>query len=113
MKRKLAAILLISTIVLSGCSSKGLTGSKTSDNSAAQNTVSGQTTSPGDNASISSGQRVQVQTNFNSIKSGTIPQLTGVQKAQVDVKLNSTLKDLDSTLKSIQDAQDIDLSSVN
>jgi PBP1b-binding outer membrane lipoprotein LpoB len=106
MKRKLAAILLISTIVLSGCSSKGLTGSKTSDNSAAQNTVSGQTTAPGD-------KRVQVQTNFNSIKPGTIPQLTGVQKAQVDVKLNSTLKDLDSTLKSIQDAQDIDLSSVN
>lgn len=105
MKRKLAAILLISTVIFSGCSSKGLAGSNS--------TVSGQTVAPGDNASVSSEQRVQVETKFNPIKPGTVPQLSGTQKAQVDVKLNSTLKDVDSTLKSIQDAQDIDLSSVN
>lgn len=97
MSRKLAAILLITTVLLSGCSTKGLTGTATS--------------ATGDNASAE--QRVQVQTNFNAIKPGTVPQLSGTQKAQVDVKVNSTLKDLDSTLKSIQDAKDIDYNSVN
>lgn len=101
MSRKLAAILLITTALLSGCSTKGLTGTA----------ASGQTGAPGDAAS--SEQRVQVQTNFNSIKPGTVPQLSGTQKAQVDVKLNTTLKDLDSTLKSVQDGQDIDYNSAN
>lgn len=101
MKRKLAVILLVTTILLSGCSGIGLKSKNASGNNASgtQNTQTD--------------QRVQVQTNFNSIKPGTVPKLSGVQNAQVNVKVNSTLKDLDSTLKSIQDAKDIDYNSVN
>jgi nitrate reductase cytochrome c-type subunit len=108
MKRKLTAILLVSTILLSGCSSTGINSNKASGNDSpgTQNTQTG-------DVSAQTEQRVQVQTNFNSIKPGTIPKLSDVQKAQVDVKVNSTLKDLDSTLKSIQDAKDIDYNSVN
>lgn len=110
MKRKLAAILLISTIVLSGCSGKGLTGSSASkDNSAKVQSSE----AAGSNANAAADQRVQVNTNFGQVNPGTVPQLSGTQKAQVNTKLNSTLKDLDNTLKSIQDAQDVDVSSVN
>ncbi|MFL0246012.1 hypothetical protein [Candidatus Clostridium stratigraminis] len=101
MRRKLAVMLLVSTILLSGCSGIGLK-SKNEQGNNASGTQSTQTD-----------ERVQVQTNFNSIKPGTVPKLSGVQNAQVNVKVDSTLKDLDSALKSIQDAKDIDYNSVN
>lgn len=110
MKRKLAAILLISTILLSGCSSKGLTSSKASDNGSAGtiNAVSNQ-----NKADSNSGNSVSDSSGAKKLQPGTVSQLTGVQKAQVNVKLGSTINKLDESLKSIQDAKDVDLSSVN
>lgn len=103
MKHRLAAILLVSTILLFGCSNKGITSSNTSGNgnSGTQSAVS--TENKVDNNSAGT----------KKLQPGTVPQLTGVQKAQVNVKLGSTINKLDESLKSIQDANNVDLSSVN
>jgi|GEM_PF-6330972 len=106
MKRKLAALLLISATLLSGCSITGLSSSKASENSSLGTQNSASTENKAGNNSGNS------TTDPNKLKPGTTPQLTGVQKAQVNVKVGSTMSKLDESLKSIQDANDVDLSSL-
>jgi hypothetical protein len=102
MKNNLFSIIVISTLVLSGC-----TGKSNNTNVAApgNNAVSGVQSQAAD--------KVEVKTDFKEIKPGTTPQLSDKQKAEVNAKIGITITDLNKVLNSIQDAQDIDLSSVN
>ena len=97
MKNKIISILILSTLILSGCSGKVAVSNSTSSNATA----------------ASSTERVEVKTNFQELKPGTAPQLSAKQKTEVNTKIISTVNDLSKTLESIQDAQDIDLNSVN
>lgn len=102
MKKILALLLAVSILILSGCAGKPGdtkdTAASSVQSSANSNTL---------------GQRVEVKTNFEPLKPGSVPQLSAQQKAEVDTKVNSVLEKVDSALKSIQDPQDIDISSVN
>ncbi|MDP4089612.1 MAG: hypothetical protein Q8930_10140 [Bacillota bacterium] len=93
MKKMIIAAVLLSALIFTGCSGQG-----------AKSTAS--TTS-------SSKQRVEVKTDFQPVKPNTVPALSEQQKSQVDSKLDSTLKDIDGTLKSLQDAPEIDLNSLD
>jgi PBP1b-binding outer membrane lipoprotein LpoB len=97
MKKKIISILMLSALILSGCSGKEAVSNSTSSNTTA----------------ASSTERVEVKTNFQELKPGTAPQLSAKQKTEVNAKITSTVNDLNKILESIQDAQDIDLISVN
>jgi PBP1b-binding outer membrane lipoprotein LpoB len=115
MKTRILSILILSTVILSGCASKGTSSSGTSniDENNKASIESNAQVSKDSNPSTVTTKRVEPTTDFKEVKPGTVPQLSTQQKTQVNTKLNSTVKDLSNVLKSIQDAQDIDLSSVN
>ncbi|MDP4089610.1 MAG: hypothetical protein Q8930_10130 [Bacillota bacterium] len=115
MKKQLIVISLISSLLLMGCSSKGLAA-----NSPSAKGNTSVTAASGGQASQESGttvstiekKRADVKTDFKPVQSNSVPKLTQQQKSQLDSKLNPTLKSIDSTLKSLQDAPDINLNSV-
>lgn len=105
MKNKLLSIIVISTLVLSGCAGKSNNTNNSNSAAPGNKTVS--------SSQNSSAERVEVKTDFKEIKPGTTPQLSDKQKAEVNAKIGTTISDLNKVLNSIQDAQDIDLNSVN
>lgn len=104
MKNKVVSILVISALLLSGCSSKNALLNSPNKNSPASSEIQ---------TSSKESERAEVKTNFEAVKPGTLPQLSEKQKSEVDSKIKPTVNDLKNTLKSIQDAQDIDLNSIN
>lgn len=96
MKNKLITAVLLSALLFTGCS-----GSSSKNTAAASSNNS------------SSKQRVEVKTDFPPVKPNTVPALSSDQKSQINSKLDSTLKDIDNTLKSLQDAPEIDLNSLD
>lgn len=113
------SILIASTIILSGCAGKAASSTsaennKNNTNSTAVTTSSNSaanTATAGTN--ISSSSQTSVKTNFEPIKPNTVPQLSAEKKKQIDSKMNSALKNLDSALKSIQDPSDINYDTEN
>lgn len=100
--KKILSVLLVSALVLSGCSGKGSIDSKS-------NGAGSQVTQE----AAAAQDRVEIKTDFQAAKPGTVPQLSVQQKTQVDAKLNSALKNIDNALNSIQDVKDIDLGSLD
>jgi PBP1b-binding outer membrane lipoprotein LpoB len=100
------SILIASTIILSGCSSKAASSKSAESNKNNTNTAAV-------NTNTSSNSQASVKTDFEPIKPNTVPQLSTEKKKQIDSKMNSALKNLDNTLKSIQDPSDINLDSTN
>ena len=47
--------------------------------------------------------------NFQSLIPGTTPQLNQAQRSQVNSKIDSSINNVNSSLKSLEDAKDIDL----
>jgi PBP1b-binding outer membrane lipoprotein LpoB len=115
MKKKVILALTLSALILSGCSGKDVNPSNVSGADVKSKTSTAFSVQAYKDSSSQSSitERVKVNTDFKELKPGTVPQLTEKQKAQVNSKLNSTVNDLSKTLKSIQDAQDIDLDSIN
>lgn len=115
MKKKVISILMMSILILTGCSGKGVssTSKSNTDSTNKASASSDIRASENSKSSVTTAERVQVNIDFKELKPGTVPQLSVKQKTEVNTKLNSTVNDLSKTLKSIQDAQDIDLSSVN
>lgn len=109
MRNKVLSLLIVSTFLLSGCS--GTTAKDAEAGSNAKNSAAAAKNSQDSTAATE--QRVEVKTDFNAAKPGTVPQLSAEQKTQVNSKLNTSLSNVDSALKSLQEAADIDLSSVN
>lgn len=115
MKKKILSILMISALILSGCSPKDtlLKGTDSSDSSTKSSTATSVQASKDSSSSAAAAERVEVKTDFKQVKPGTVPELSQNGKVQVDKQLKATVNDLSKIMKSIQDAQDIDLSSVN
>lgn len=125
MKKQLATILL-SVLVLSGCSAKGAGNNTLSNNAESKQNITSEQASvqtpeqkpkqaSNKTSSAESGEvdaRKAVNSNFKPLDSKSLPELSPKQKSLIDSKLNSTLKNIDKTLKSLQDAPEIDLSSV-
>jgi PBP1b-binding outer membrane lipoprotein LpoB len=105
MKKKILSIIMISVLVLSGCA-----GKPTNTNNKSGTDTSSKAASVSQSSTT---ERVEVKTDFKEIKPGTTPQLSAKQKAEVSTKIGTTITDLSKVLNSIQDAQDIDLNSVN
>jgi hypothetical protein len=102
MKIKLVAVLFISVFIFAGCQS---TGSSNKNESA---------TSPSGTPVVTSIEKaVSTKNTFQPIKPGTVPQLSGIQKSQINDKLNTVISDINSSLNSLDDVMDINLNSVN
>jgi PBP1b-binding outer membrane lipoprotein LpoB len=111
MNKRILAAVVLSGLLLAGCS-----GKTTNSNSPASNTQnsndtkvisSGQATKEG--ASL---QRVEVKTDFEPVAPNTVPKLSSKQKSKIDSKISSTLDNIDKALKSLQEMPEIDLSSL-
>lgn len=115
MKKQLAALSIISSLILFGCSAKESAVNKipAKDVNSVTATTSGQAsqTSSAETSAIEK-QRVEVNTNFKAVQPNSVPKLSAQQKSQIDSKLSSTLNSIDKTLKSLQDAPDINLNSI-
>jgi PBP1b-binding outer membrane lipoprotein LpoB len=108
MKKKfIAAIFLFLSFILAGCSAN-IASVKSSSGAAV-------TASPSASAvSVSPAEkRDTAQQNLKPVKPGTQPPLTSSQKSQVNDKISSAINNIDSSLNSLEDAKDINLSSVN
>lgn len=105
-KRLIFSALISSALMFSGCSNKAA-------NSAASNNTKNNTTSSTAASANQTENNSAAAGNLKPIKPNTVPQLSTEQKKKIDSKMNSALKNLDNTLKSIQDPSDINLDSTN
>lgn len=111
MKKKFIAALLLS-FVLVGCTAKTVADNGT--NASVKSSSNATVTAPTNGiATSSTKKRDTAQQTFETIKPGTLPPLTSSQKSQINDKINSALNSIDSSLNSLEDAKDIDLSLVN
>jgi hypothetical protein len=121
MKKLIPVILIIAISLLAGCTSRndssGNTGGIKDSTITAGKTGDGAGTNDsalqiveGSNSSV---QAAGAPKDLKPVKPGTIPQLSDAQKSEVNTKINSVLNDMDNALKSLQDPQDIDLTSIN
>ena len=118
MKKKFIVAIFLS-FVLVGCTAKttsdnGINSSVKSSSNAAATASPQASVAPTDGvATTNTEKRVTTQQTFETIKPGTLPPLTSSQKSQINDKINSALNSIDSSLNSLEDAIDIDLSSVD
>jgi PBP1b-binding outer membrane lipoprotein LpoB len=116
MKSKIVAMLIICVFVLAGCQGKSNSPASTSVATPNNATVNQSQTTPSasNNAKVtSSDQRDDTQYNFKPVKPGTVPQLSQALKTEVNTKMSSVINDINSSLQSLDDVKDIDLSPVN
>lgn len=108
-KRLIFCAFITSALIFSGCSSKAANTTKNSINSS----TAAFANQAENNSSASAAASTSATGNLKPIKPNTVPQLSTDQKKKIDSKMNSTLKNIDNTLKSIQDPSDINLDSTN
>ncbi len=109
MYKKIIALLLLSAILFSGCSSSNSTSNKTSSTKKSNITVP----KTGTLNSVTDSQK-QAATITNSEvkdtpKKAISPPLTSTEKAKVNDKVNSVVNSVDDALNSLDDAKDLDL----
>lgn len=117
MKKKILGILITSIVVFSGCSNKTTVNDVNKDkgNDAVKKVSTevkpnSNEVKTGDSASDVNGGTSATQldnTDVKPIKSGTTPQLSSKQKAQINSNVNSTIKNIDDVLKSIETPNDV------
>lgn len=108
MKRLISVVLLIAIFMFAGCTKKS-----TDTESIGGVKDSAVTADKTSGAANSNTPAAQSQSGSSTLKPGTMPQLSDKQKRDVNSEINSALNNLDNTLKSLQDPQDINLDSVN
>lgn len=109
MKSKIIIALLISIFILAGCQSKGTTAVNASN--ASSNTSETSISSSQNNAAAPKSK--DKKENMKQAKSEGTSKLTDIQKSQIESKFGSAINNINSSLKSLEDFKDIDLSSVN
>lgn len=117
MKKKILGILITSIVVFSGCSNKATVNDVKKDNSndevkkvSTEVKLGSTEIKPGESANEVKGVTgvpQTVNTDVKPIKSGTTPQLSSKQKAQINSNVNSTIKNIDDVLKSIETPNDV------
>lgn len=98
MKKKISGFLLMSIFILVGCQSKETLGTNINSSSSTNSVI---------------GIRDTTKYNFQPLMPDTTPQLNQAQKSQVNSKIDSSINNVNSSLKSLEDAKDIDLNQVN
>lgn len=105
MKIKVSIAVFICIFILTGCQSKGKTTvnvSKASSTSVIQS-----------QNNAAAGKSKDKKDNVRLAKAGMNLKLTDNQKSQVYSKYNSVINNINSSLKSLEDFKDINLSSIN
>ena len=87
MKKKILGALIVTVVVFSGCSNKAAVNDSNKGNGGVKS----------------------VSTEIKPIKPGTVPQLSAKQKEQINSKVNSTVQNIDDTLKSLDTPNDINV----
>lgn len=130
MKRIIFLTFIISALIFSGCTNKGNVATTKNDDIISTNITKAQTKNSTTNQSQDSSKATSTETsktvvtstaeksqetqpNFKPLKPGTIPQLTSAQKAQINGKLDSAISSINSSLNSLDNINDVDLSSIN
>lgn len=106
-------ILLISFLLvfsLAGCSNaskQNTTAEKNSTKSSSAGNTSATKSDGAANSSSSSDSKTQ--SSSAAIKPGTLPQLSSTQKSEVNDKLSTTINDIQNSLNSLDDVNDINI----
>ena len=104
MKKKVISMLLLSILILSGCSSSKATENKNLvDNKTASSSDSIKTTENTSTQSNAAGQANDKGTTKN------VPKLNSVQKEKVNSNVTAVVSSVKTILNSIEEAQDINL----
>lgn len=109
MKIKVSIAVFICIFILTGCQSKGKATVNVSK--ASSITKAASVSQSKNNSYVNEGGDKKSST--QQAKSGAILNLTENQKQQVNSKLNSAINNINSSLKSLEDFKDIDLSTIN
>lgn len=120
-KKLICAALIITILALSGCTSSGTNNgnrSEVKDEAIASDSSSGAdntavSVQQNQDSSISLSQKAEASGDLKPVKPGTVPELSPNQKTMVNKEINPVLNEIDSALKSLQDPQDIDITSIN
>lgn len=117
MKKKILGILITSIVVFSGCSNKATVNDVNKDKGndevkkvSTEVKPNSNEVKPGDSASEPKGGTSVTEPANNEVKPinpGTTPQLSSKQKAQINSNVNSTIKNIDDVLKSIETPNDV------
>lgn len=105
MKIKVSIAVFICIFILAGCQSKGKTTvnvSKASSTSIIQS-----------QNNAAAGKSKDKKDDVKQVKTGMNSKLTDDQKSQINSKCNSVIHNINSSLKSLEDFKDINLSSIN
>lgn len=87
MKKKILGALIVTVVLFSGCSNKAADNDSNKDKDGVK----------------------AVSTEVKPIKPGAEPQLSEKQKEQINSNINSTVKNIDDTLKSLDTPDDINV----
>lgn len=87
MKKKILGALIVTVVLFSGCSNKAAVT---------------------DSNKVNDGAKA-ISAEVKPIKAGTEPQLSAKQKEQINSNVNSTVKNIDDTLKSLDTPDDINV----
>lgn len=110
MKIKVSIAVFICIFILTGCQSKGK-ATTVNVSKASSITKAASVSQSKNNSYVNEGGDKKSST--QQAKSGAILNLTENQKQQVNSKLNSAINNINSSLKSLEDFKDIDLSTIN
>lgn len=110
MRKRVLAILFTTMVIFSGCSAKKVVNSKVDLKKSNSTDVISKSVS--DKKESTKTKALTEKDNSNSqktIRSTNLPKLSAQQKKQVQVKLDSAVRNIDDALKSLQDPSDINL----
>ncbi len=115
MKNKIAAAVLISALIFTGCQGKNAHDTNKSavspvsqeqtSGSISSNTAAGNK----ENSNVSEAGSNKTDSIQNNLKPGTVPQLNQSQKSQIDSKVKPVVNNIKDSLKSLEDVKDINL----
>ncbi|ERI91525.1 hypothetical protein HMPREF1982_03169 [Clostridiales bacterium oral taxon 876 str. F0540] len=116
MKNKIAAALLLSALIFTGCQGKDIQETnKSAVSPVSQGQAPGSISNSAETGSNdsskasedSSAKTDSVQNNLKPVKPDTVPQLNQSQKSQIDSKVKPVINNIKDSLKSLEDVKDI------
>ncbi|MBL4936618.1 hypothetical protein JK636_12700 [Clostridium sp. YIM B02515] len=118
MKNKIAAAVLLSALIFTGCQGKNIQDT----NKSAVSPVSQEQTSGSISSNTATGNRENsdvseagsnktdsIQNNLKPVQPGTVPKLNQSQKSQINSKVMPVINNIKDSLKSLEDVKDINL----
>ncbi|WP_234124708.1 hypothetical protein [Clostridium hydrogenum] len=115
MRKRVLAILFTAVVIFSGCSAKKVVNSKVDLKKSNSTDVISKSVSDKKESTKKESIKTEALTeknnanSQNTIRSTNLPKLSVQQKKQVQVKLDSAVRNIDEALKSLQDPSDINL----